>query len=183
MSILPFFSFECSDDGGVAVDEDATPFERLSLFSYDARARVPREKLQQALEMMQNVIPALGGGAEDAATFPADARHLHAPRALLEVMVGGQPLVSDGKIFFVQLTPVRLLADPERFAALHRELYGDAYYLPAPPLPPTVDVDDAPGAMPTARRTALATAASALAQTAACCSAPPPSQGEEVGGG
>ena len=70
-----------------------------------------------------------------AVPFPSDARHLHAPRALLEVMVGGQPQVVDGRIFFVQVTPVRLLADPERYAALHRELFGDEYYLPAPPLP------------------------------------------------
>ena len=68
------------------------------------------------------------------APFPADARHLHAPRALLEVLVGGQPMVVDGRIFFVQLTPAKLLADPERYAELHHELFGDAYYLPAPPL-------------------------------------------------
>jgi hypothetical protein len=66
--------------------------------------------------------------------FPAEARHIHAPRALLEVMVGGQPQTADGKIYFVQLTPTRLLADPERYAVLHKELFGDEYYLPAPPL-------------------------------------------------
>lgn len=59
------------------------------------------------------------------------SRHLHAPRALLEVMVGGQPLTIDGKTFFVQLTPVRLLADPEKFARLHCELFGDEHALPA----------------------------------------------------
>lgn len=58
------------------------------------------------------------------ATFPADARHLHAPRALLEVLVGGQPMVVDGRIYFVQLTPVRLVADPARYAALHMEFFG-----------------------------------------------------------
>ena len=68
------------------------------------------------------------------APFPPDSRHVHAPRALLEVMVGGQPMMVDGRIFFVQLTPVRLLADPDKYAALHRELFGDEYYFPAPPL-------------------------------------------------
>lgn len=72
-----------------------------------------------------------------ALTYPSESRHLHAPRALLEVMVGGQPQLVDGRIFFLQITPVRLLADPERYAALHRELYGDEYYLPAPPLTTT----------------------------------------------
>ena len=67
-------------------------------------------------------------------SFPPEARHVHSPRALLEVMVGGQPMVADGRIFFVQLTPVRLLADPARFAVLHKELFGDEFYLPAPPL-------------------------------------------------
>ena len=70
-----------------------------------------------------------------ALTFPPDSRYIHAPRALLEVMVGGQPQLLNGRIYFVSVTPVRLLADPERYAALHRELYGDEYYLPAPPLP------------------------------------------------
>ena len=59
-----------------------------------------------------------------ALTYPPGSRHLHAPRALLEVMVGGQPQLVDGRIFFVQITPVRLLADPDRYAALHRELFG-----------------------------------------------------------
>ena len=68
------------------------------------------------------------------ATYPSDARHLHAPRALLEVMVGGMPQMVDGRVYFVALTPVRLLADPARYAALHLELFGDEFYLPAPPL-------------------------------------------------
>lgn len=119
-----------------------------------------------------------------AATYPPEARYLHAPRALLEVMVGGQPLVTEGaathhldrcarprilrgrpltcvrallsggaagRICFVQLTPVRLLADPERFAALHQELFGDAYYLPAPPLTVVEPDEDEPPPRPAAR--------------------------------
>lgn len=99
-----------------------------------------------------------------AATYPADARLLHAPRALLEVLVGGQPLVSDGKLYYVQLTPVRLLADPERFAALHRELYGDAYYLPAPPLTTTTLPPDEPPPAANALADPLAAAAASLAR-------------------
>ena len=50
-----------------------------------------------------------GSHAALAQPFPPDARYLHAPRALLEVLVGGQPIVCDGRIYFVQLTPLRLL--------------------------------------------------------------------------
>ena len=64
-------------------------------------------------------------------TYPLGSRHLRAPRALLEVMVGGQPRIVDGRIYFVQVTPVKVLADPYQFAQLHRELFGDEYYLPA----------------------------------------------------
>lgn len=81
-------------------------------------------------------------------SYPLDARYLHAPRALLEVLVGGQPMMVDGRVFFVQITPTRLLADPERFALLHRELFGDAYYLPAPPDLSAMLRPDAPRVLP-----------------------------------
>ena len=111
------------------------------------------------------------------ATFHPDARYLHVPRALLEVMVGGQPMVVDGRIFFVQLTPVRLLADPEKYAALHKELFGDEYYLPAPPL--TVVADPAVPLRPSQRPSTAAACAARSNGTATASDAneikPPPS--------
>jgi hypothetical protein len=76
------------------------------------------------------------------ATYPLGARYLHAPRALLEVMVGGQPraaapgAAASDPVFFYQITPVKVVADPERYALMHADMFGDGYYLPAE-APPT----------------------------------------------
>ena len=145
---------------------------------YDGSLLVGPPVPAHGFEVHESVYAALS------ATFPPDVRYLHAPRALLEVMVGGQPMVVDGRIFFVQLTPVRLLADPERYAALHKELFGDEYYLPAPPLTTVRDsaADAADHAVPLrpSHRPATAPACAARSDgTAAATDAnevkPPPS--------
>jgi hypothetical protein len=69
-------------------------------------------------------------------------------------------MVADGRIFFVQLTPVKLLADPARFAVLHKELFGDEYYLPCPPLrvvDPAVDDAEDDATAPAAHAPVIAT--------------------------
>lgn len=60
-------------------------------------------------------------------------------RALLEVMVGGQPQVdSEGRTYFAQLTPVKLLANPYKFGLMHQALLGEDVPLPGGvPLPAT----------------------------------------------
>ena len=60
---------ECADD------EKGTAFQRLALFTYDATAKVPRESLQGALNMMETVLPALGASETEIETFVADALH------------------------------------------------------------------------------------------------------------
>ena len=84
---------------------------------------------EHGIEVVENVREALSR------TYPIGSRHPRAPRALLEVMVGGQPRLVDGR-HFVQVTPVRLAVDPLQFAQLHRELFGDSTTCRRPPSVP-----------------------------------------------
>lgn len=49
------------------------PFQRLSLFSFDAVSLVPRDGLQSALAMMQGLVGALSGSEDEAGALPHDA--------------------------------------------------------------------------------------------------------------
>jgi hypothetical protein len=72
-----------------------------------------------------------------ARTVPMSARHVHAPRALIEAYVGGLPRVEDdGRAFFVQVTPIRLLANPYRYARMVEALFGSPLPAPMVPQPP-----------------------------------------------
>ena len=72
-----------------------------------------------------------------ARTVPMSARHVHAPRALIEAYVGGLPRVEDdGRAFFVQVTPIRLLANPYRYARMCEALFGSPLPAPMVPHPP-----------------------------------------------
>ena len=73
--------------------------------------------------------PGLQALAED---FPLDAKLLYAPRALLEVVVGGQPRKSFRGTHFYQVTPICVIAAGKAFAKMHEEYFGDEYFYPAP---------------------------------------------------
>merc|ERR1711920_841678 len=63
--------------------------------------------------------------------FAPHAPLLFALRALLVVLVGGQPIFNDTReVSFFQLTPVCVVAEADGFARLHREYFGDSYYHP-----------------------------------------------------
>merc|ERR1712216_791648 len=63
--------------------------------------------------------------AED---FPLNAKLLYAPRALLELVSGGQPHKSVRGTLFFQVTPVCVIAAGPAFAKMHEQFFGDEYY-------------------------------------------------------
>jgi len=67
--------------------------------------------------------------AED---FPLDAKLLYAPRALLEVVTGGQPRRSTRGTHFFQIMPLCVIAEGRAFNRMHEEYFGDAYVYPVP---------------------------------------------------
>ena len=67
--------------------------------------------------------------AED---FPLNAKLLYAPRALLELVGGGQPHKSVRGTLFFQVTPVCVIAAGPAFAKMHEQFFGDEYYYPVP---------------------------------------------------
>ena len=64
-------------------------------------------------------------------------RLLYAPRALMEVVVGGQPRLGACGTHFFQLTPLSVVAAGRTLARLHEEYFGDEYFYPTPCLHPT----------------------------------------------
>ena len=66
------------------------------------------------------------------AQISADARHATAPRALLEVLVGGAPLrEKGGAVRFYVVTPVVIVAEGAEYSELHRQFFGDPWMYPA----------------------------------------------------
>ena len=59
--------------------------------------------------------------AED---FPLDAKLLYAPRALLEVVAGGQPRRSAQGVHFFQVTPLCVIAAGRAFSKMHEDYFG-----------------------------------------------------------
>ena len=64
--------------------------------------------------------------------FPLDAKLLYAPRALLEVVAGGQPRKSAHGTHFFQVTPLCVIAAGKAFQKMHEDYFGDEYCYPAP---------------------------------------------------